>query len=71
MKLGVIVWFLGIVHDFVRFLERQKWKAEGRNEVLKETDEERLNRIALADAARADADSINGMHNDPYNRDNR
>lgn len=67
MIIKIIQW-LALV---MSWLERLHWKREGRNEAIEEADQERLNRIALADAARADADSINGMHNDPYNRDNR
>lgn len=71
MKIGLILWLLGIVHDVVRFLERQKWKAEGRSETNAEAKSEHDRRVAEAIAARADADAIGGLHEqtDPFNRD--
>ena len=71
MKLSIIVALLKLAVAIVGWLERERLKAEGKAEANAERAEIEKERIAAANAARADADAINGMHDDPLNRDNR
>ena len=71
MKLSIILALLKIVTAFMSFLEQQRWKAEGKREANAEALKAHDERIAQANAARADADELAGLHNDPRNRDNR
>lgn len=73
MKLSIILALLKIVTAIMSFLEQQRWKAEGKREANAEALKAHDERVAQANAARADADLIDGLHvsTDPRNRDNR
>lgn len=71
MKLSVILFLLKLAVSVVGWLERERWKAEGRKEVNEQAKAEHDARVAEANAARADFDHVSGLHDDPRNRDNR
>ena len=68
MNLSLIITLLKLASAVVGWLERARMKAEGRAEAYAEAKEIHDQRVAEADAARADADAIDGLH-DPFNRD--
>jgi Na+-transporting methylmalonyl-CoA/oxaloacetate decarboxylase gamma subunit len=72
MKLSIILALLKIVTAIMSYLERERWKAEGRAEVNAEAKKAHDERVAQANAARADADELSSLHvaTDPRNRDN-
>jgi Na+-transporting methylmalonyl-CoA/oxaloacetate decarboxylase gamma subunit len=72
MKLSIILALLKIVTAIMSYLEQERWKAEGRAEVNAEAKKAHDERVAQANAARADADELSGLHisTDPRNRDN-
>lgn len=69
MKLSIILALLKLASAIVTFLEQQRWKAEGKREANAEALKAHDERVAQANAARADADHIDSLH-DPFNRDN-
>lgn len=71
MKLSIILALLKIVTAIMSYLERERWKAEGRAEVNAEAQKAHDERVAQANAARADADELGRLHvsTDPRNRD--
>lgn len=69
MKLSIILALLKLASSIVTFLEQQRWKAEGKREANAEALKAHDERVAQANAARADADLIDSLH-DPFNRDN-
>ena len=71
MKLSIILALLKIVTSIMSFLEQQRWKAEGKREANAEALKAHDERVAQANAARADADELAGLHvsTDPFNRD--
>lgn len=69
MKLSIILALLKLASAIVTFLEQQRWKAEGRREANAEALKAHDERVAQANAARADADELDSLH-DPFNRDN-
>lgn len=75
MKLSIILALLKIVTTIMSYLERERWKAEGRAEVNAEAKKAHDERVAQANAARADADELSGLHiaidADPRNRDRK
>jgi Na+-transporting methylmalonyl-CoA/oxaloacetate decarboxylase gamma subunit len=71
MKLSIILALLKIVTAIMSFLEQQRWKAEGKREANAEALKAHDERVAQANAARADADELSSLHNDPRNRDSR
>ena len=71
MWLKVVLALIQLTSAFLSYLERERWKAEGKREANAEALKAHEERVAQADAARADADHIDGLHEpDPYNRDN-
>lgn len=68
MNLSLILTLLKLALWVVRALERAKLKAEGKAEAYVEAKEVHDRRVVEADAARADADDIDSLH-DPFNRD--
>jgi len=72
MKLSIILALLKVVTAVMSYLERERWKAEGRAEVNAEAQKAHDERVAQANAARADADELSSLHvaTDPRNRDN-
>jgi Na+-transporting methylmalonyl-CoA/oxaloacetate decarboxylase gamma subunit len=72
MKLSIILSLLKIVTAIMSYLERERWKAEGRAEVNAEAKKAHDERVAQANAARADADELSSLHvaTDSRNRDN-
>ncbi len=73
MKLSIILALLKIVTAIMSFLEQQRWKAEGKREANAEALNAHDERVAQANAARADADELAGLHvsTDPFNRDRK
>lgn len=72
MKLSIILALLKIVTSIMSFLEQQRWKAEGKREANAEALKAHDERVAQANAARADADELDGIHeSDPFNRDRK
>jgi hypothetical protein len=69
VKLSIILALLKLAVSIVGWLERARLKAEGKAEAYAEAKEVHDRRVAEADAARADADELAGMHDDPFNRD--
>lgn len=69
MKLSIIIALLKLASAIVTFLEQQRWKAEGKREANAEALKAHDERVAQANAARADADELDSLH-DPLNRDN-
>lgn len=53
--------------EFILSMGRALGKTEARHEASIVQNE----RVAEANAARDDADAVGGMHDDPWNRDNR
>lgn len=73
MWLKIVLALLNLATAFVSWLERERWKAEGKREANAEALKAHDERVAQANAARADADHIDSLHvaTDPRNRDNR
>jgi hypothetical protein len=73
MKLSIILALLKLASAIVTFLEQQRWKAEGRREANAEALKAHDERVAQANAARADADELDGLSiaSDPFNRDRK
>lgn len=69
MTLKLIVALIQLASTIMSWLERARVKAEGKAEAYAEAKEIHDRRIAEANAARADADELDGLH-DPFNRDN-
>lgn len=70
MWLKAVLLLLKVVSGLLDWLERERWKAEGKREANEQAKALHDERVAQALAARADADAIDSML-DPQNRDNR
>lgn len=70
MSLKLIFALIQLVSTVLGWLERARIKAEGKAEAYAESKEIHDQRVAEANAARADADELAGVP-DPFNRDNR
>lgn len=70
MWLKIVLALLNLATAVVSWLEQQRWKVEGKREANAEALKAHDERVAQANAARADADDIAGVHSDPFNRDN-
>lgn len=68
MWLKVVLALIQLTSAFLSYLERERWKAEGKREANAEALKAHDERVAQANAARADADDIDSLH-DPFNRD--
>jgi hypothetical protein len=71
MWLKVVLALIQLTSAFLSYLERERWKVEGKREANAEALKVHDERIAQANAARADADDLSSLHNDPRNRDSR
>jgi Na+-transporting methylmalonyl-CoA/oxaloacetate decarboxylase gamma subunit len=71
VKLSIILFLLKLAVSVVGWLERERWKAEGRREVNEQARAAHDARVAEANAARDDFDHVSSVHDDPRNRDNR
>jgi Na+-transporting methylmalonyl-CoA/oxaloacetate decarboxylase gamma subunit len=71
VKLSIILFLLKLAVSVVGWLERERWKAEGRREVNEAAKAAHDARVAEANAARDDFDELSSVHDDPRNRDNR
>lgn len=73
MKLSIILALLKLVGAIFSWLERERWKAEGRREANEQAKAVHDERVAEALAARADADELDGLRvsQDPFNRDRK
>lgn len=69
MWLKVVLALIQLMSAFLSYLERERWKAEGKREANAEALKVHDERVAQANAARADADELDSLH-DPLNRDN-
>lgn len=65
----LILALLQFANAVVSWLERERLKREGKAEAYAESKEVHDQRIAEANAARADADELGSMHDDRFNRD--
>lgn len=69
MRLSIILGLLKLLAIFVNWLERARLKAEGKAEAYAEAKKVQDERVAKANAARADTDAASGVP-DPFDRDN-
>jgi len=69
MNLKLILALIQFASAVMVWLERERIKAEGKAEAYAESKEAHDQRVAQANAARADADELAGLH-DPFDRDN-
>jgi hypothetical protein len=68
VKLELAIALFKLVTAIVRFIEQQRWYQQGRDAANAEANEEQRRRIEAANAARADADDLDGLH-DPRRRE--